>query len=149
MSFVIRGLDPAQFATLHPAHHAQRRVVDERPGFPCRVTLEDAEVGEEVLLLHFEHLPVDSPYRASGPIFVRPNAPRRVCAPGEVPLALQRRLLSVRGYDTKGLMVAADVVDGRELATRLEVIFADPAVSYVHVHHAKPGCFACRVEREL
>lgn len=147
MPFVISGLDPSQFSKLQPSALVQRRVVDESPGFPCRVTLEDAAVGEEVLLVHFEHLTHDSPYRSAGPIFVRPHASRRACAPGEVPLALQRRLLSVRGYDQRGMMLEADVVDGSALAAKLEALFREAAIDFVHVHHAKPGCFACRVDR--
>lgn len=146
MPFVISGLDPAQFSTT-TSPLAHRRIVDASPGFPCRVSLEDAQVGEEVLLLNYEHLSAASPYRASGPIFVRPNALRRVCAPGEVPEALRRRLLSVRGYDARAMMIASDVVDGRELASRLELVFADAQIDFIHVHHAKPGCFACRVDR--
>jgi hypothetical protein len=26
-------------------------------------------------------------------------------------------------------------------------IFSDPAIAYLHVHNARPGCFNCRVER--
>ncbi len=51
-----------------------RVTADEKPGYPCRITLEDAEPGETLLLLAFEHQPAASPYRASGPIFVRERA---------------------------------------------------------------------------
>jgi hypothetical protein len=65
-----------------------------------------------------------------------------------VPDALARRLLSLRAYDAQGLMRSADVVDGRALAARAARLFADDAaVVVVHVHHARPGCFACRIER--
>jgi hypothetical protein len=47
------------------AAQAVRRVVADRsPGFPCRVSLQDAVVGEPVLLVNHEHLPEDSPYRS-------------------------------------------------------------------------------------
>ncbi len=52
-------------------HRTRRVIVDANPGFPCRVSLEDAEVGERVILLNYTHQPADSPYRATGPIFVR------------------------------------------------------------------------------
>ena len=55
---------------------AQRMVVDAKPGYPCRVSLADAEVGETVRLLPFLHHDVGSPCRASGPIFVRRGAAR-------------------------------------------------------------------------
>ncbi len=59
----------------------QRVKATEQPGYPCRVSLLDAEVGEELLLLPYMHQPENSPYRASGPIFVRKGATRRVLKP--------------------------------------------------------------------
>ena len=53
---------------------AQWLVADAKPGYPCRVTLEDAEIGERVLAVPFIHHDVQSPYRASGPVFVRESA---------------------------------------------------------------------------
>lgn len=97
MDFRIRGLDPAPFARYFEMderelarHRAVRRVADEKPGFPCRVSLADVEPGSPVILLNYEHLPVESPYRASHAIFVGPAAEpstrsawsRRRCASG-------------------------------------------------------------------
>ena len=126
---------------------AQRMLVEEKPGTPCRVSLEDAEIGETVVLVPFTHHDVASPYRASGPIFVRRGARRATPAPGEVPLLFRHRLLSLRGYDHAGMMVAAEVVEGTELEPVLHRLLSEKAVDYLHVHNAKPGCFACRVER--
>ena len=126
---------------------AQRVVVDEKPGYPCRVSLQDAEVGETVLLLPFMHHDVLSPYRAAGPVFVRMGATRATPAPGEVPEMLRHRLLSVRAYDDGAMMVGAAVVEGKELEVSIERFFSRAEVSYLHVHNAKPGCFNCRVER--
>lgn len=125
----------------------RRRIAREKPGYPCRVSLEDAEVGESLLLLPFEHHPVDSPYRASGPIYVRETS--RQAAPGlnEVPAQLRSRLLSVRAYSARGMMRDATVVEGTALEGALEACFADPKVAYVHLHNAKPGCFAARADR--
>jgi hypothetical protein len=44
-------------------------------------------------------------------------------------------------------MHVADIVDGRDLAPLLARAFDDALVAYIHVHFAKPGCFACRVDR--
>lgn len=125
----------------------RRMSADAKPGYPCRVSLADADPGESVLLLPFEHQPAHSPYRASGPIFVRERAVQAHPAIGEVPDALRMRLLSVRGYDRAGMMVAADVVEGRVLEPVIGRLFADPDTQYLHLHNARPGCFACRVER--
>ena len=137
------GLDDTQLS----ARGAKRYIADRRPGFPCRVSLADAAPGERVFLVPFTHHDADSPYRASGPIFIREDA--RQASPGvnEVPELLRLRLLSVRAYDANALMVDADVVEGRELESVIERLFNDPQVTYLHVHFARPGCFACRIDR--
>jgi hypothetical protein len=126
---------------------ARRVVVDEKPGFPCRVSLEDAEVGETVLLLPFLHHDVLSPYRASGPVFVRRGAKQATPAAGEIPAMFRHRLLSIRAYDDAAMMIGAAVVEGTELEASIMRFFTNAEVSYLHVHNAKPGCYNCRVER--
>ena len=126
---------------------AVRLTVDAEHAFPCRVTLQDAVPGEQVLLLNFEHQPADSPYRASGPIFVRRAAMRTHLAVDEVPDQQRRRLLSVRAYDARDWIVAAEVTPGTELESLIERLFADPRVTYLHLHNARPGCYAARVDR--
>jgi len=126
---------------------AQRVVADAPVGYPCRVSLVDAEPGDELLLLPFEHLSTRSPYRASGPVFVRRGVPRAVLAPGEIPPYVTRRAMSVRAYDANDMMVDADVCDGKEAGAVIERMLADDAVAFIHLHNAKRGCFSCRVER--
>jgi hypothetical protein len=126
---------------------AKRYIADRTPGFPCRVSLEDASPGEVVILAPFVHQPADSPYKASGPIFVRNRARRASPGIGDVPELLRSRLLSVRAYDDASLMREADVVNGRELEAVVERMFGDSGNSYLHVHFARPGCYACRIDR--
>ena len=113
MDFRISGLPAAPFSHLFAMtdaelarHRAVRRVCDEKPGFPCRVSLEDAEPGEEVLLVNYEHLSVDSPYRASHAIYVRAGAREPFDGVDTVPVALASRLLSVRAIDGRGCFAA-------------------------------------------
>lgn len=154
MDFQISGLPLASFAPLFSLSDAQlakrnvvRQVVETSPGTPCRVSLQDAEPGEKVLLLNYEHLPVSSPYRAAHAIFVRENAVEAKPGVNEIPDVLARRLLSLRAYDSKGMMLAADVVQGREMQPIIDTMFADANVAYIHAHNAKPGCFAARIDR--
>lgn len=126
---------------------ARRMVADKSPGFPCRVSLVDAEPGEEVLLVPFTHHDVFTPYRGDGPIFVRVNAETARLEVNEVPAMIRSRLLSLRGYDSTGMMLISDVVEGRDLEEHLERFFADPQVEYIHIHNARPGCYNCRVDR--
>ena len=151
-SFQFIPLQYEQFAGLFSrsdaelqAISAQRMIVDRKPGTPCRVSLADAEVGETVLLLPFTHHDVSSPYRASGPIFIRSGARTAHPAPGDIPEMFRHRLLSVRAYDGAELMTGAEVVHGSELDAMIRRLFADRGIRYLHIHNAHPGCFNCRV----
>jgi Protein of unknown function (DUF1203) len=125
----------------------QRVEATEEPGYPCRVSLRDAEVGEELLLVSYMHQPEHSPYRASGPIFVRKGATQRVLEPDLVPDYVTSRLMSIRAYDSAHLMIDAAVCDGSEAAFALNEMFGRNEVSYIHLHNAKRGCFSCRAIR--
>ena len=129
------------------SHGAVRRVADAQPGFPCRVSLVDAEPGETVILAHFEHQPAHSPFRASHAIYVRQDAEQALPSPGEIPQLLRLRTISLRGFDAAGMMIDADLVEGSALEKAAERMLADPSVRYLHAHFAKPGCFACRIDR--
>ncbi len=129
------------------ARGIRRVVADGRPAYPCRVSLRDADAGERLLLLPFEHHAVATPYRASGPIYVRESAVQDEPAIDEVPEQLRRRMLSVRAYDAAGMMRNAEVVDGVALEAAVERAFAIDDIEYLHVHNAKPGCYACRITR--
>jgi hypothetical protein len=153
-SFRVLALAADAFASLVPLgddelrSRGMRRVVaDADLGFPCRVSLVDAKTGERVLLLPFVHHDVDSPYRASGPIYVREDAVTARPAVGEIPEMLRRRTLSIRAYDAQAMLVAAEVAGGAALDERFPALFADPRVAYLHLHNVAPGCFNCRVER--
>jgi hypothetical protein len=126
---------------------AKRYVADRQPGYPCRVSLQDAARGERVVLVPFRHQSADSPYRASGPIFICEAASQASPGANEVPELLRSRLLSVRAYDADSLMVDADVVEGRDAEPMIERLFDNPAIAYIHAHYAKPGCYAARIDR--
>ena len=133
-------------AALH-AVGARRMVVDEKPGFPCRVSLVDAEVGESVLLVPFTHHDVFTPYRASGPIFIRSGARTANPPVDDVPIMFKHRQLSIRAYDEAAMMAVAKVVTGSDLEATIRHLFANESVAYLHIHNAGPGCFNCSVER--
>ncbi len=128
-------------------HNACRVVATANPGYPCRVSLADAEIGEELLLLPFEHLSAGSPYRASGPIFVRKAAVQANIEPGVIPDYVRIRLMSVRAYDARHLMIDATVCEGREAASAIEKMFRSDEVAYIHLPNATRGCFSCAVRR--
>ena len=123
------------------------RVADAKPGYPCRVTLRDAEPGTRMLLLNYEHQDAATPYRSRHAIFVCDGARDAAPAPGEVPEQLCSRLLSIRAFSNGGMMVEADVVEGAGAAETFTRLLANPEASYLHVHFAKYGCYAARVDR--
>ena len=154
MSFQISGLNPEPFRHLFglsddalKAHGAKRCVVDKSPGFPDRIEMRDMEVGETALLINHTHQPAATPYHASHAIFIREGAESAYHAVDSVPEVLSRRLLSLRAYDAQHMMVGADVIDGQETKVAIERFLENPAVAYIHIHNAKPGCFAALVER--
>lgn len=155
MSFRIHPLPLAPFRPLFALDDvalleigARRMAAGSPNAAPCRVSLVDAEPGERLILLNHRHLDAPaSPYRSGGPIFVREAAAEAAPEPGEVPDMLGRRLLSARVYDSDWMMTDADVVEGRDLAGRLEDWLSDPAVSTVHLHTARRGCFMAAATR--
>jgi hypothetical protein len=126
---------------------ARRMMADEKPGFPCRATLADAEPGESVVLFSYVHQTAQTPYKAAGPVFVRECAREQYDSDRMPPVFRAGRLLSARAYDAAGMMIDADIAPSAELEALLQRLFAEPATDYVHVHYAKRGCFAARVER--
>jgi hypothetical protein len=153
--FKIKSLKDTEFSKLFDLDDlelgkmgAVRMTVDAFPGFPCRVSLEDAEIGEEVILLHYQHHKTNSPYQASGPIFVRKTAQTADFNTNEIPKMLNHRLLSLRGFNSQGIMKAASVVEGHKLREQLIQTFDNEEITYIHIHNAKPGCFNCVVERD-
>jgi hypothetical protein len=154
MPFRITGLSSAPFQPLFGLSDAElaqrgvkRYVADKKPGFPDRIEMRDAEPGEALLLLNHICQPADTPYRATHAIFVREGATQTFDAVDQVPEVMRMRLLSLRAYDAGGMMLDADVVEGVEVEPIIERLFANPAVSYIHVHNAKRGCYSGRIDR--
>lgn len=155
MDFRISALDVDKFSHLFGLDEGvlrqqgvQRMIVDNKPGYPCRVSLKDAKVGETVLLMNYEHQPAPTPYRSSHAIFVREWADQGVPARNEVPEMLRLRLLSVRAFDDAGMMTEADVIEGVRLESMIERMLASELTAYLHIHNAKLGCYAARVDRD-
>lgn len=154
MSFRITGLPSDRFEPLYgkPAAElaslgVERHVAEAKPGFPDRVSLREADPGETVLLLNYEHHSAPTPYRASHAIFVIEGERRRFDAIDRVPDVLRSRMLSLRAFDAHGSMRDADLTDGRDIEALIERLFARDDVAYLHAHYAKRGCYAARIDR--
>ncbi len=151
--FTVRGLSPEPFQALFDLsdeelakRRAKRFFADSNPGFPCRVSLQDAEPGDEVILTNFIHLPSESPYRSTHAIYIRRAATTAASYSDSLPEMLRKRLLSIRAFDAKICWWGRRSRRGpsRGIIARF---FEDPVSIFLHVHFAKPGCYACRIDR--
>lgn len=158
MDFRISGLPAEPFQPLFAMSDAAllsqgaRRVVAQEADSPlmqpCRVSLRDSAPGETSILLHFPHLALPgTPYRASGPIFVRQGVATTASFVNQVPEQQRKRLLSVRAYDADGIMVDAEVAEGTELEALIDRMFRRDDVAFLHAHNARRGCYSCRIDR--
>src|SRR5262245_27508669 len=119
MTFRIRGLPAEQFAELFDLSDADlasrgavRRVADA--SYPCRISLTDAKEGDELILVNYEHHPVDSPYRMRFAIFVR-RGEETYDEVDAVPEQLRKRTLAVRAFDDEAMMTGFELVEGEGL----------------------------------
>jgi hypothetical protein len=154
MAYRITGLSPEPFKHLFglpsnalAIHGVKRYVADTVPGYPCRIEMRDARPGETLILLNHVCQPADTPYRASHDIFIREGATDKYDEVDQVPAVMRVRLLSLRAYDAEGMMLDADVVEGEKIEPLISKMFANPDVSYIHVHNAKRGCYSGRIDR--
>ena len=151
MNFRIRGLEARQFDHLFPLsdaelaeHGAVRRIADGPR--PCRISLSDANSGDELILVNYEHHVVSSPYRMRFAIYIR-RGEKTFDAVGEVPDQLRKRTLAVRGFDASGMMTGWEIVEGTNVEAAIERQFANAEAEYLHIHFAAAGCYAARVDR--
>jgi hypothetical protein len=151
-SFRIRGLPAEDFRHLFGLSDRELeqqlacRVVADGAGYPCRVGLSDAQPGDALILVNYEHHHVVTPYRSTFAIFVR-EGEQQFVAIDEIPDQLRKRVLSLRGYDKSGMLQQADLVDGQQAEHGIHSMLAHHDVAYIHAHFAKHGCYAALIER--
>ena len=125
-----------------------RYVADGCPGYPCRQCLQDAEIGDELVLVTHDPFRIDSPYRSASPIFLHAvDCGEPPSARDDLPVQLTSRQLSVRAFDQAAMMTDAALIEGSILQATLERLFADKSVDHVDIHNAVRGCWAVRAER--
>ena len=155
MTFRVKGLAPDNFIDIYDKTDAElsllgvtRHRVDAFPGYPDRVTMQDMAIGETALLLNYEHLAVNSPYRSRHAIFVKEGALTAHDFVGIVPDVLKRRVISLRAIDENGYIIDAELAEGQKIEHTIIKLFANPETDYIHAHYATRGCFAGLIERD-
>jgi hypothetical protein len=152
MTYRITGLDPSPFKPLFGLSDKElagrgiiRMIVTEKPSFPCRISLADREIGEQVLLLNHVSHDVANPYRASHAIFVADADQAEFV--DEVPPVFENRALSLRGFKKDGMMADAILTQPGEADAGIRKLFDNPEIETIHVHNATRGCFSAKIER--
>ncbi len=153
MSFLINSLPSTAYNALHALsdedllnHNAKRLPVHAKPGYLCRISLEDINIGETVIVVNHEHQPHKTPYHAIFAIFINETSKQFHSEAGKIPDALLPRFLSVRAFNAQHYLVDADVCKGTALADCIHKLFSNNDVSYLHLHHAAHGCFIAQVD---
>ena len=154
MAYRITGIDPAPYRPLYGLSDEElgsqgivRMTVTEKPSFPCRVSLIDRDIGEHVLLLNHVSHDVANPYRASHAIFITEGADQTGEYVDEVPPVFEARVLSLRAFDSDGMIADAILTQPGEADAGIRKLFANPAIATIHAHNATRGCFAAKIER--
>jgi hypothetical protein len=154
MTYRIKGLDPAPYKPLFGLPDSElaergivRMTVTKKPSFPCRVSLTDRDLGEQVLLLNHVSHDVANPYRASHAIFVTEGEEEAAELIDEVPPVFETRILSLRGFDKDGMMADAILTQPGEADAGIRKLFANPEIETIHAHNAGRGCFSAKIER--
>ncbi|MFN4023488.1 MAG: DUF1203 domain-containing protein [Hyphomonas sp.] len=154
MPFTIQGLPADTFRHLFAlpdaslqAQNIIRKRVDTKPGYPCRITLEDAEPGETVLLLNHESHAAPTPYQSRYAIYVRERAGSAAFFRDELPPVMHNRPIALRMFDAGGMLVGADMGMNEALKAKIEAALERPDVAYLHAHNAMHGCFVAEIRR--
>jgi hypothetical protein len=154
MTYRITGLDPAPYKPLFGLPDAElakrgvvRMTVNQKPSYPCRVSLTDRDIGESVLLINHVSHDVANPYRASHAIFVTEGADVAAEYIDEVPPVFETRVLSLRAFDVDGMMAEAILTQPGEADAGIRKLFANPDIETIHAHNATRGCFSAKIER--
>ena len=155
MSFAVTGLPLEDFRPLFglpdealAARGILRHTADAPLGYPCRITLTDAQPGETLLLMGYEHQPADSPFRSRHAIYVGEQAAKTARYVDEIPPSLAARpFISLRAFDEAGMMLDGQVAPGADLRPMVERMLRADGVAYLHAHYAGRGCYAARIDR--
>jgi hypothetical protein len=155
MTYKIEGLGCEAYAALIGLdddslvrRHARRVTADSRPGFPCRVTLEDAEPGETLILFNHVSHDVPTPFRSAYAVYVREGAAKPACYVDEAPPVFEGRTLGLRGFDAQGMLRAALLALPGEADSKIRALFDRSDIETIHAHNAAAGCFAAKIVRD-
>lgn len=154
MSYRITGLDRESFAEFFDMDDAAladagavRVIAGSDKGWPCRISLEDAKAGEQLILLNHVSHDVATPFRSAYAIYVRVDANQKAEYVDETPPVFEGRAIALRAFDGDGMLRNAALALPGQADSKIRELFASDEISYIHAHNAAHGCFSAKVER--
>lgn len=154
MSYRITGLGREPFVAYFDMddkalaeHGAVRVTAGADKGWPCRISLDDAKAGEELILLNHVSHDVATPYRSAYAIYVRSAANHTAEYVNETPPVFEGRPIAFRAFDRDGMLRNAALALPGQAETKIRELFATDEIAYIHAHNAAHGCFSAKVER--
>jgi hypothetical protein len=154
MTYRIEGLTRADFVHLFvmneaelAKHNAVRVSAGADKGWPCRVSLEDAKTGENLILFNHVSHDVATPYRNAYAIYVRENATDADAYIDQTPPVFEGRPMAFRAFDKEGMLRNAALALPGQADAKIRELFDAEEIAYIHAHNAAHGCFSARVER--
>jgi hypothetical protein len=135
-------------AALRDAHGngLQVRISDDPA--PCRSCLRIAPAGTRLILFAHRPFTTNGPYAEIGPVFIHADRCAPYREPQRFPADFRGRTLVFRAYDADGEIHDATLAAGAAAEETLQQLFADPAVTAVHVRNPAWGCFDFAVARD-
>lgn len=154
MSYKITGLQPDQFEDYFgmddsdlAKHGAVRVTAAADKGWPCRISLQDAKAGEQLILLNHISHDVATPYRSAYAIYLRENARSAAEYVDDTPPVFDGRPMAFRAFDANGMLRDAALALPGEADAKIRGLFDNADIAYIHAHNAAHGCFSAKVER--
>lgn len=154
MTYRITGLNPANYAELFTmsdtalaAINARRVTANANRGFPCRVSLEDAAEGDELILFHHVSHDAKTPYRSAYAIYVSKSAKVAADYVDALPPVFEGRPIALRGFDVDGNLRNASLALPGQVDARIRELFEQDEIAYIHAHNAAHGCFSAAITR--
>ncbi len=126
------------------------RKVSEGPGNPCRHCLQNIPEGAEMLVLAHKPFAGTHAYAEVGPIFLCADDCPRGGGSDLPPVLTTSPDYLIKGYSAQDRIVYGTgvVSPTPELEARIDDIFANPDVAYIHVRSARNNCYQARVDRD-
>jgi Protein of unknown function (DUF1203) len=154
MTYKIAGLNPVDHASLFTmsdvelaAINAKRVIATSNPGFPCRVSLKDAEEGDTLILFHHVSHDVVTPHRSAYAIYVNEASKLAATYVDETPPVFEKRDIALRGFDSEGNLCDALLAGPGQADVQIRALFENADIAYIHAHNAAYGCFSAAIVR--